>query len=557
MLSKLHISNYALIDELEINFNKGLTIITGETGAGKSIIMGALSLILGERADVRSIRDTSRKAIVEATFDITGYALQPFFRQNDIEYYEDECIMRKEFAASGRSRTFVNDVPVPLSTLKELSQNIIDIHSQHSNLLVFKPAYQLSIIDNLADDRNLLQQYSAKHKLWQQKKRELDTLRKSVEKNRADEDYIRFQLEQLQQMRLVPGEDDELESLQKRLSNVTEIKEALWQAESLLRQGDTSIVEQLKEVTRRITAAAENMDEAAEYAQRLDSTLIELNDIAQSISTAQDTLECDPDELQRVTDRLNAIYSLQSKHRVATVQQLIDIQKAYEQRIENIDNSDENIAELEREEQETYAAAKAIAAQLTGIRRKSAASFVTALEATTLPLGLKNLKFAVNFSERELSDSGADTVQFVVAFNKNQSLMALEDTASGGELSRLMLSIKSIIAKSMKLPTIIFDEVDTGVSGDVADKIGEMMWRLSDHLQVIAITHLPQVAARGDNHIKVYKTDTDNATVTTVTTLSPTERVNEIAAMLSGENIGPAAIENAKALLQANKNKKI
>ena len=550
MLSKLSISNYALIDHLEVDFNEGLTIITGETGAGKSIIMGALSLILGERADTKSIRNKSKKSVVEATFNISKFDLKHFFDENDLEYFEEECILRKEFSDNGRSRAFVNDSPVSLSLMKELTSYLIDIHSQHSNMLVSKPAYQLGILDSLANNKALLEEYKVKFGHYKYVKTELDKSRSNLSRNKEEEDYLRFQLNQLVELKLVKGEDIELEALQKKLTNITEIKENLWQAQMLLDGEENSILDNLKTSAKSMSVAAENLNEAEELASRLDSAVIELKDVAMAVSALQEGLEFNPDELERVNDRLNAIYALESKHGVRSVDDLIDLQGEYELRLNAIDNSEDNIKRLEAEEKKAYSEAKSTAEKLTLSRKRIAEEFAKDLKIISLPLGLNNMEFKVLFEGQELASSGADVVKYMVAFNKNQELMPVEMTASGGELSRLMLSIKTIVAKSMNLPTIIFDEVDTGVSGEVAEKIGAMMSELSNNIQVIAITHLPQVAAQGDNHYKVYKTDVDDSTVTSLKVLDDELRVRELAAMLSGSQISQSAIDNAKTLLK-------
>ena len=550
MLSKLSISNYALIDHLEVDFNEGLTIITGETGAGKSIIMGALSLILGERADTKSIRNKSKKSVVEATFNISKFDLKHFFDENDLEYFEEECILRKEFSDNGRSRAFVNDSPVSLSLMKELTSYLIDIHSQHSNMLVSKPAYQLGILDSLANNKALLEEYKVKFGHYKDVKNELDKSRSNLSRNKEEEDYLRFQLNQLVELKLEKGEDIELETLQKKLTNITEIKENLWQAQMLLDGEENSILDNLKTSAKSMSVAAENLNEAEELASRLDSAVIELKDVAMAVSALQEGLEFNPDELERVNDRLNAIYALESKHGVRSVDDLIDLQGEYELRLNAIDNSEDNIKRLEAEEKKAYSEAKSTAEKLTLSRKRIAEEFTKDLNIISLPLGLNNMEFKVLFEGQELASSGADVVKYMVAFNKNQELMPVEMTASGGELSRLMLSIKTIVAKSMNLPTIIFDEVDTGVSGEVAEKIGAMMSELSNNIQVIAITHLPQVAAQGDNHYKVYKTDVDDSTVTSLKVLDDELRVRELAAMLSGSQISQSAIDNAKTLLK-------
>ncbi|MGM9802714.1 MAG: DNA repair protein RecN [Muribaculaceae bacterium] len=550
MLTRLNISNYALIDHVEITFNKGLTIITGETGAGKSIIMGALSLILGERADVKSIRDKNKKTVIEATFDVSRFDLQGFFEANDIDYYPNECILRKELSDNGRSRAFVNDSPVPISVMKELTINLVDIHSQHSNLLLSKPAYQLSVLDCLACNKALQAEYASSYKEYRSIASQLNKAMEDFGRNKSEEDYIRFQLQQLVPLKLQPGEDVALEAEQKQLSNLTDIKENLWQAENLLNGEDNGILGQLLQATKSIGNVSEYVEQAKEYEERMQSALIELKDVCGAISNMQEGLDYNPERLEQINDRLNTIYSLETKHGLRSVDELIELQHGFEEKIKLIDNSDENIEALKKSLQAKENECRRLAAKLTESRKAAAKQFSEAVMRTCSPLGLKNIVFDVAFEQVGLGANGADAVKYMVAFNKNQALMPVETTASGGELSRLMLSIKAIIAKRMNLPTIIFDEVDTGVSGDVADKIGEMMSDMSGSLQVIAITHLPQVASRGDNHIKVYKTDVEDSTITSVKMLTADERINEVAAMLSGSVVTQSAIENAKSLLK-------
>lgn len=554
MIKQLHISNYALIDKLDIRFNDGLTIITGETGAGKSIILGALSLILGERADSKAIRDTSVKTIVEATFGIDGYRLERFFKDNDIDWDEHECLVRRELAPSGRSRAFINDTPVQLNTLRELSTRLLDIHSQHSNMLLSTSAFQLSILDSIAGNSQLLEDYRNCYQDYREAAKQLESTRNNIEQLRREEDYIRYQLTELQTKQLKPNEDQELEALQAKLSNINELKESLWAVENQLNSEENSILERLSTVAQLLEAAERNLTEVEGMSSRVRNALIDLKDIAQGVSATIDTLNDDPNELLRVDDRLNVIYTLERKHNVQDVNQLLDIQSEYERKLGEIEHNDDIIEELTSRVNATRQEATQLAAQLTAKRQDVAKRFSKELLALTMPLGMKNLAFEVQFTPTELTVSGADSVEFMMAFNKNQRPMPVKDTASGGEISRVMLCIKTIIARHMQLPSIIFDEVDTGVSGDIANRIGEMMLGIAQNIQVIAITHLPQVAANGDHHLRVYKTDTEVETLTRVETLNPDEHIIEVARMLSGKDIDQAAIENAKSLI---KNKKI
>lgn len=549
MIKQLHISNYALIDKLDIGFDDGLTIITGETGAGKSIILGALSLILGDRADTKAIRDTAAKTVVEATFDISGYQLERFFIDNDIDWDEHECLLRRELSPNGRSRAFINDTPVGLNQLRELSTRLLDIHSQHSNMLLSQPLFQLSILDSIADNGALLERYRKQYQQYKEDERLLLGTRRSIEQMRHNEDYIRFQLDQLQALQLQHDEDLELEALQSKLSNITELKEALWNVETELDSEENSILQRLSTIAQRLEEAERNLNDVEGMSQRVRSALIDLKDIAQSVTSIVDTLNDDPAELARVDDRLNSIYALERKHNAQDVNALIDIQHDYERQLNEIEHNDDIIEELTARVEAARAAAGKIAVQLSDKRHEAAKRFGKELLALASPLGMKNIAFEVAFNSTDLNANGTDSVEFMMAFNKNQQPMPVKETASGGEISRVMLCIKTIIARHMQLPSIIFDEVDTGVSGDVANMIGEMMADISRSIQVIAITHLPQVAANGDHHLRVFKTDTDVETLTHVERLNQDEHIMEVARMLSGKDLNQAAIDNAKSLI--------
>lgn len=549
MLKRLSISNYALIDQIEILFDQGLTIITGETGAGKSIILGALSLILGERADSSSIRNKERKTVVEAVFDIKDYNLKSFFQENDIDYYEDELIARREINPNGRSRAFVNDGVVGLATLKELMTRLVDIHSQHSNMLLSRPSFQLSILDNIAGHYDDLNSYCDIYNNYRDTERKLNELRDNYDRNRSEEDYLRFQLNQLQETNLKPGEDEELEQQQRRLANATSLKEDLWKVINILNGEEQSLLDQLQDVHHSLAVAEENLEEVAGMSERVANSLIDLKDIAQSISSIEENLNNDPAVLQQVEDRLNAIYSLERKHNVKTVNELLELQAQYQERLEAIDCSEERINAMQQQLDGQRNEALKLAQLISERRKKAATEFSTKLIPLAQNLGMKNLQFHVDFKNVEINASGCDNVDFLFAFNKNQALMPVKETASGGEISRLMLCIKSVIAQSMSLPTIIFDEVDTGVSGEIAHKIGDMMGDIAHHIQVVAITHLPQVAAHSNSHLRVFKTDTATQTVTSVERLNDEEHVTEIARMLSGSEVNQAALDNARALI--------
>lgn len=557
MLKQLKIANYALIDKLDISFAPGLTIITGETGAGKSIMMGALSLILGEKAESRAIRAIDKKSVIEVVFNVNEYGLQRFFEENDIEYYDDgDCILRREISPNGRSRAFINDTPVTLPVMRALSMQLIDIHSQHSNMLLSSHRYQLSILDNLHGDKALPVAYHQEYEKYRQTETRIHELRETNNRRKTEEDYLRFQLSQIAELKLQPGEDAELEAAERRLSNVNEIKSLLWQCQQLLEGGDddgiSSILSGLAQVSSNLSNLSRICDETGDMGDRIEAVVIDVKDIARTISALQSDIVDDPAELERVRERLSNIYSLESKHHVKSVDELIELQNSFESQLAEIANFDDEIDRLEKELASQRNIVEKIAAQLSKHRHETSTIFEKQLKELAVPLGMKNLQFKIEFEKIPFSATGIDAVKFLFSFNKQQPLMPVESTASGGEISRLMLCIKSIIAKSMKLPTIIFDEVDTGVSGDIANRMGELMKEISKNIQVITITHLPQVAAKGDNHFKVYKQDTDESTFTAVRQLDNKERVMEIAAMLSGDKVSEAAINNARTLLNGN-----
>ena len=486
---------------------------------------------------------------MEATFDISGYQLERFFIDNDIDWDEHECLLRRELSPNGRSRAFINDTPVGLNQLRELSTRLLDIHSQHSNMLLSQPLFQLSILDSIADNGTLLERYRKQYQQYKEDERQLLETRRSIEQMRHNEDYIRFQLDQLQALQLQHDEDLELEALQSKLSNITELKEALWNVETELDSEENSILQRLGTVAQRLEEAERNLNDVEGMSQRVRSALIDLKDIAQSVTSIVDTLNDDPAELARVDDRLNSIYALERKHNAQDVNALIDIQHDYERQLNEIEHNDDIIEELTARVEAARAAAGKIAVQLSDKRHEAAKRFGKELLALASPLGMKNIAFEVAFNSTDLNANGTDSVEFMMAFNKNQQPMPVKETASGGEISRVMLCIKTIIARHMQLPSIIFDEVDTGVSGDVANMIGEMMADISRSIQVIAITHLPQVAANGDHHLRVFKTDTDVETLTHVEQLSQDEHIMEVARMLSGKDLNQAAIDNAKSLI--------
>lgn len=549
MLKRLAISNYALIDSIEISLEGGLSIITGETGAGKSIIMGALSLLLGQRADMKSIRNSDKKTVVEAVFNVDGYGIDTLLDENDLDSGGEDCILRRELLPNGRSRAFVNDTPVTLSVLAEFASRLIDIHSQHSNALLLSPAYQLDIIDGLASDEVLKKEYAEIYDRYNKLGKLIEATKARIEKNKADEDYLRFQLRQFESVNLDQQSVDEMEKERTTLENVSEIKEHLWNSVSVLGNDDHSIVSGLSYLGQQIGRLNDVFDESKGLSQRIDNIYIEAKDILSTLSDYIDTLNDDPEELERINDQLNAVYSLLQRFHAKDVTELAEIKAGFEKSLFEIENSDEEISGLEKQMEDVKGALAVAADKLTSVRKAAAEEFSKKLMHTAIPLGMKNLLCKVDFVRSGYEKSGQDKIRFLFSFNKNQELMPVERTASGGEISRLMLCIKSIIAEKIQLPSIIFDEVDTGVSGDIANKIGQMMKDISMRIQVITITHLPQVAALGTHHYKVYKEDVGDSTVTNIRELDKEGRIREIAGMLSGSKIDDAAMNNAKSLL--------
>jgi len=549
MLQQLSISNYALIDQLDISFGNGLSIITGETGAGKSIVIGALSLILGQRADTKVIRDESKKTVVEATFDVESYDLFGFFEENDIDF-APECIVRREIMPNGRTRAFVNDTPVTLSLLGELSQKLIDIHSQHSNALLLRPSYQLSVIDSLAGNKDLLARYKEVYNLLVQARRIYEQEKEKIEKDKQDEEYIRFQLNQLTEANLEIGEEETLEKKKRKIENLALLQNNLSETCRILNDGDRSVLEMLSDTEKLVAVLESVYENASEIRDRIESASIELKDIADTVRQELSEMDGDIGELEMIDERLSLIYMLQQKFKVHSVEELLALKQDMEQRVSAIDHSEEKLDDMMLQIEALEKKANALADSLSRARKSTAVSFMENLKEKARDLGLKNFNGAIAFERVDFSATGRDKIRFEVSFNVNRQLLPIEETASGGEMSRLMLCIKSLIATKMQLPTIIFDEIDTGVSGEIANKIGVMMKDISSSIQVVTITHLPQVAALGDRHYKVYKQDTEKETVTRMKELDAESRILEIAGMLSGSQVDSAAIENAKSLMK-------
>lgn len=551
MLRSLYIQNYALIEKLDIHFDTGFSVITGETGAGKSIILGAIGLLLGQRADVKAIRQGASKCIIEARFDISSYGMKPFFEANELEY-EDECILRREVQASGKSRAFINDTPASLIQMKELGEQLIDVHSQHQNLLLNKEGFQLNVLDILAHNDDALIAYHQYYAEWKRLDRELDELISQAEQSKTDEDYIRFQLEQLEEAHLVEEEQEELEQESETLSHAEEIKAGLYRIEQSFTSDEGGLLAALKENTAILSSLQRVYQPATELAERMHSTFVELKDIVDETSTQGENIEFNPARLDEVNARLNLIYSLQQKHHVQTVEELIKLTGDYRERLSAITSFDNRIAALTAERDAQYGKVKKQAEVLTKARIIAAREVERQMASRLVPLGMPNVRFQVEMGMRkEPGLQGEDTVGFLFSANKNSALQNISSVASGGEIARVMLSVKAMIAGAVKLPTIVFDEIDTGVSGEIADRMADIMQEMGEQeRQVISITHLPQIAARGGAHYKVYKRDNDTETNSHIRRLTNEERVEEIAHMLSGATLTEAALSNAKALLR-------
>ncbi len=552
MLQSLYIQNYALIDRLDIGFGPGFSVITGETGAGKSIILGAIGLLLGQRADVKSIKKGTSKCVVEAKFHIANYGLKPFFEENDLEFDPEECIIRREMTANGKSRAFINDTPASLAQMKVLGEKLIDVHSQHQNLLLNKEGFQLNILDILAQDDKEAAAYRQVYNEYRTVCRELDDFIAQAEKSRQDEDYIRFQLEQLNEADLKEGEQTALEQEADTLSHAEDIKSGLYKAQQLIDGEERGTLPLAKECMQTLQNISEVYAPAKEWTERLNSCYIELKDLSHEISGAEEEVEFNPSRLDYVNERLNLIYSLQQKHHAKTVEELIAVQEDYQNQPNAITSFDDRIAELNRKKEELYSKVLEQAKVLTSLRTASAKHIEEQMKSLLIPLGMPNVRFAVKLEQRKEPDSkGMDTVTFLFSANKNGTLQNVVSIASGGEIARVMLSLKAMIAGAVKLPTIIFDEIDTGVSGSIAEKMALIMQDMGkQNRQVISITHLPQIAARGNAHYKVYKKDTETGTNSYIRQLTDEERVQEIAHMLSGTTLTDAAVQNARALLE-------
>lgn len=551
MLKHLYIRNYALIDELDIDFPAGFSVITGETGAGKSIILGAIGLLVGNRADIKSIKPGAKKCVIEAQFGIAGYGLEPLFTDNDIDFDPDECIVRRELSATGKSRSFVNDSPAPLQFLRQLGDKLIDIHSQHQNLLLQKEDFQLGVVDIIAHDDKQKELYSKSFNEYEKARKALTDLQKSIEKARENEEFLRFQYNELQTAQLSDGIQEELEQESAALSHSEDIKSALFNADNILNADVDGIVGRAGEAADALHGIESVYPKVKELADRLDSAKVELADIAADVSADTDNVDFDPARLDEVNARLDNIYSLEQKHHVNTVAELIKIRDEIEKQLDGIDDGDNQLGELQKRVDDTSATCKKEATKLSALRKKAATEVEKQMSSRLIPLGMPNVRFKVDIQKKELSADGTDRILFLFSANKSTDLMPVAEVASGGEIARVMLSLKAMISGAVNLPTIIFDEIDTGVSGAIASKMAQLMKEMADAgRQVIAITHLPQIAAMGEAHYKVEKEETDTGTTSHMRRLTDDERISAIAAMLSGDNITEAALQNARELMR-------
>ena len=551
MIRHLYIRNFTIIEELDIDLFPGFSVITGETGAGKSIVLGAIGLLKGQRADSKMIRSGADRCIVEAHFDLTRYDdMQSFFTDNDIDYDAADCIVRREITSAGKSRAFINDTPVSLAILKELGESLIDVHSQHQNLLLGRQDFQLSVVDIIADSHKELADYREAYALMKDRERELKRVKEEIETNRSKADFMQYQYDELDAAKLIDGEQDELEQKAERMSHSEEIKTALYEADNSLSADDTGAIILLRSARSALNQVEKVLPIAGELAARMDSAYIELKDIAQEISGQLEEVDFNPADLDSVNNRLDKIYSLEKKYHVESVGELIALRDELERQLGDIENTDERLNELQAAVDKATAKCRKLADILSGKRKKSSKAIQTEVMDRLVSLGMPNVRFEIQITQDNLSANGQDTIDFLFSANKNGTLQQVAQVASGGEIARLMLSLKAMISGAVKLPTIIFDEIDTGVSGKIAEGMAQIMKEMGDcERQVISITHLPQIAALGSTHYKVFKEDTADGTVSRMQLLTADERVNEIAQMLSGSNITEAAISNAKALL--------
>ena len=551
MLKHLHIENYALIESLDIDFHDGFSVITGETGAGKSILLGAIGLLTGDRADLSAIQSGKQRCVLEATFNPEGYGLEAFFQEEDLDFDPSECIIRRELTANGKSRAFINDTPTTITALKRLGNRLIDIHSQHQNLLLGQEDFQLSVLDTVAAVPELTQSYSEAFRKWTQTVKALDEAKNNLDEGRKDEDYLRFLLTELNSFKPQPGEDESLQQQCDMLEHAQDIKMALMQSYGFLSEGEAPVTDTMRQVRNLLSSIQTHFPQAEELAERIESCRIELQDIAGTLETEGESIDYDPERLDELQSRLNTLYSLEQKHHVGTSEELISIMKQMQERLDMMDNSDEYLRQLEQEEKEARALVDGISAKLTEKRSASARKVEKDIIASLKILGMPNVRFQVCISPTNApTPRGMDKVTFLFSANLGSEMQGISQVASGGETARVMLSLKAVLSGAMSLPTIIFDEIDTGVSGHIAESMATIMQKMGRQgRQVISITHLPQIAALGQHHYKVWKEDSESVTRSHITYLAQEERVSEIANMLSGSNVSLEAKNNARALL--------
>lgn len=552
MLKHLHIENYALIESLDIDFHDGFSVITGETGAGKSILLGAIGLLTGDRADLSAIQSGKQRCILEASFNPEGYSLETFFQEEDLDFDPSECIIRRELTANGKSRAFINDTPTTITALKKLGNRLIDIHSQHQNLLLGQEDFQLSVLDTVADAPELINSYSEAYRKWIQAIKTLDEARNNLDDGRKDEDYLRFLLTELNNFNPQPGEDENLQQQCDILEHAQDIKTAMMQGYSLLTEGETPATDTMRQVRNMLSSIQTYFPQAEELAERIESCRIELQDIADTLESEGECIDYDPTHLNELQSRLNTLYSLEQKHHVGTSEELISLMKQMQKRLDMMDNSDEYLKQLEQEEKKTRALVDNISAKLTEKRTASAQKVEKDIIKSLKTLGMPNVRFQVCISPTNTpTPRGTDKVNFLFSANLGSDMQSISQVASGGETARVMLSLKAVLSGAMSLPTIIFDEIDTGVSGHIAESMAKIMQKMGQQgRQVISITHLPQIAALGQHHYKVWKEDYDSVTRSHITYLTQEERISEIANMLSGTNVSQEAKNNARALLR-------
>lgn len=554
MLKEVHIQNYVLIDRLDIEFNDGFSVMTGETGAGKSIILGAMNLLQGGRADAKALRQGQDKCTIEGHFSIAGYGLEQFFSENDIDIDTDDTIVRREIYSSGKSRAFINDTPVSLALLRILCSRLIDIHSQHQNLALGTESFQLDTVDTIAGDGTLLSEYSLAFDEWSSLSARLRQLKAEFESDTTDREYLQFQLDGIQEAHLTDGEQEELEQESELLEHAEEIKQDLFHAAQILENEEGGTIQEIRQALQALRSAQRNFRQAEDLSARMDSCLIELKDISDSIIDAQDSVSFNPERLQKVNDRLDLIYSLEKKHRKENIAQLLEYAQEISARLKHADSYEDDIRELTNQVKLAFTRMQKAASVLSESRRKAAQTIETDISKLLVPLGIPNVRFGISISEASDYDrTGHDSITFMFSANKAVPMQELSQVASGGEIARVMLSIKSLVAGARTMPTVIFDEIDTGVSGAVAEKMALLMKRMSGpDRQVLAITHLPQIAAMGQTHYKVFKTDESDATHTRIAVLDGEDRIREIAGMMSGSTLTQAALDNAKALIDNN-----